>query len=100
MEPIDEVGRKLMELVARIDAMLADTETIRNNWIAGIGGETFYTGEQLCRKFHFSKRALQNYRDSGIIPYTRIGDKILYIESDIQAILDMNHRETFGVTKI
>ncbi|WP_289299984.1 helix-turn-helix domain-containing protein [Xylanibacter muris] len=41
--------------------------------------------------FHISRRALQNYRDKGIIPYTSIGGTLLYPESKINEVLDRNY---------
>ncbi|MCD8073111.1 MAG: helix-turn-helix domain-containing protein [Alistipes sp.] len=55
--------------------------------------ERYYSGSELCSIFHFSSRALQNYRDEGIIPYTMIGSKILYRESDINEILEKNYHQ-------
>lgn len=34
------------------------------------------------------KRALQTYRDNGLIPYSNIGGKFFYKEVDIQQILE------------
>lgn len=48
------------------------------------------TSEEVCKALSISKRALQYYRSSNIIPYTSLGNKILYKESDIARILD-NH---------
>nr|WP_290378640.1 helix-turn-helix domain-containing protein [uncultured Alistipes sp.] len=41
--------------------------------------------------FRISRRALQNYRDKGIIPYTSIGGTLLYPESKINEVLERNY---------
>ena len=41
------------------------------------------------------RRALQDYRNSGRLPYYKLGGKNLYRESDIQKMLDANYREAF-----
>ncbi len=42
-------------------------------------------------RFHISRRALQNYRDKRIIPYTSIGGTLLYPESKINELLESNY---------
>ena len=37
---------------------------------------------------NISKRALQTYRDNGLLPYSNIGGKFFYKEVDIQQILE------------
>lgn len=53
--------------------------------------ERYFSGEDICRMFHISKRSLQNYRDANEIPYTKIGSKILYPESALLKLLDKNY---------
>ena len=36
---------------------------------------------------HISQRALQNYRDRGIIPYSTIGSKFYYRETDVERVI-------------
>lgn len=54
-------------------------------------GERYLTTEQVITHFHISRRALQNYRDKGIIPYTSIGGTLLYPESKINEVLERNY---------
>ena len=42
----------------------------------------------MCLALNISKRALQTYRDNGLIPYSNIGGKFFYKEVDIQQILE------------
>ena len=56
-----------------------------------LSGERYLTTEQVMTHFHISRRALQNYRDKGIIPYTSIGGTLLYPESKINEVLDRNY---------
>lgn len=46
-----------------------------------LSGERYLTTEQVMARFHISRRALQNYRDKGTIPYTSVGGTLLYPES-------------------
>lgn len=55
------------------------------------GGEVYLTGEEVCCLLHLSTRTLQEYRNSGTLPFCKIGGKILYRQSDIQAILERHY---------
>ncbi len=47
-------------------------------------------GHEVCLALHISKRALQSYRDRGIVGYTFIDRKCYYKASEIKALLDTN----------
>ena len=42
-----------------------------------------FTGEEVCSHLRLSTRTLQEYRNSGTLPFYKIGGKILYKQSDI-----------------
>ena len=44
--------------------------------------------EAVCKRLGISKRTLQSYRDTGKIPYSMIGHKCYYKESDIIDLLN------------
>lgn len=56
-----------------------------------LGGEVFLTSEEVCELLKLSTRTLQEYRDNGTIAYHKIGGKILYKQSDIQAMLERHY---------
>ena len=56
-----------------------------------LGGEVYLTGEEVCSLLRLSTRTLQDYRDSGTIAYCKIRGKILYRQSDIQAMLERHY---------
>ncbi|OKZ42937.1 MAG: DNA-binding protein [Phocaeicola vulgatus] len=58
-----------------------------------MAGENFYTDRELAEKLKVSRRSLQQYRDSGLLAFTRLGGKILYRSSDIEKLLDGCYRE-------
>ena len=53
--------------------------------------ERYFTTEQVMNLFHISRRALQNYRDKGIIPFVSVGGNILYPETKIKEMFEMNY---------
>ena len=67
-----------------VDKLIAEVEP-------SLLGEHYLTTEQVMSHFHISRRALQNYRDKGIIPYTSIGGTLLYLESKINEVLERNY---------
>ena len=56
-----------------------------------LGGEVYLTGEEVCRQLRLSTRTLQEYRNLGTLPFYKIGGKILYKQSDIQAMLEKHY---------
>lgn len=53
--------------------------------------ERYFTGKQVMDLFHISQRALQNYRDKGIIPFVSVGGNIVYPETKILEIMEKNY---------
>lgn len=57
-----------------------------------LNGEMYLTDREVAARLRISKRTLQEYRHAAILPYFIIGGKVLYRESDIQALLESNYR--------
>ena len=53
-----------------------------------LGGEVYLSSEEVCSHLRLSTRTLQEYRNAGILPFYKIGGKILYKQSDIQTMLE------------
>ena len=56
-----------------------------------LGGEVYLTGEEVCERLKLSARTLQEYRSRGLLAFYKIGGKILYKQSDLQAMLDRHY---------
>ncbi|EFZ37429.1 hypothetical protein HMPREF0663_10887 [Hoylesella oralis ATCC 33269] len=41
----------------------------------------------MCRLLNISKRTLQHYRDTGVLPFTQIGHKCYYKREDVEQLL-------------
>lgn len=72
-----------------IDRLISEVEP-------SLSGERYLTTEQVMDYLHISRRALQNYRDKGVIPYTAIGGTLLYPESKIREVLKGNYYKPIG----
>ena len=64
-----------------------------------LGGEVYLTSKEVCKLLRLSSRTLQEYRDSGTIAYYKIGGKILYKQSDIQAMLERHYNPIYKRNK-
>ena len=56
-----------------------------------LAGEVYLTGEEVCERLKLSTRTLQEYRSRGLLAFYKIGGKILYKQSDLQAMLDRHY---------
>ena len=79
-----------------LDRMLNGIERLVNTHKPMLNGEHYLTDKEVSEKLKISRRALQNYRDQGLIPYCQLGGgKILYRESDIQKLLEAGYRKAW-----
>ncbi len=62
---------------------------------ARLNGEYLLTDKEVSEKLKISRRTLQDYRDQGKIAYVHLGGKILYKESDIEAMLESHYFEAW-----
>ncbi|RRD02552.1 helix-turn-helix domain-containing protein [Prevotella sp. OH937_COT-195] len=60
--------------------------------------EQWIDNEAVCKRLGISKRTLQTYRDTGKIPFSMIGHKCYYKESDITEILNAIKNELKDLT--
>lgn len=74
------------------DALLA----IKENHHVMLGGISFLTDKEVAERLRVTRRTVQNYRDSGIIPYYIIGGKCLYAEAEIMQMLDANYHPRYN----
>ena len=61
--------------------------------------EKIHENNKLAVKLKVSRRSLQDYRNNGILPYIRVGGKILYRASDIERVLMDGYREAYRLNR-
>lgn len=88
---IDRTSPEYVECMEALKGAAKTAEEIIRNIKPSLIGERYFTSEEIMLNFHISRRALQNYRDNGTIPYTLIGGIILYPESGIKQVLERNY---------
>lgn len=73
-------------------AMLEISERLEQECKPSLCGKRFITDTKLAQKLDITKRALQDYRDKGLISYYRLDGKILYSEDDVEDFLRSSYR--------
>lgn len=58
-------------------------------------GDRYLTEAELAKQLKLTQRTLIEYRKTGILPYHKLGRRILYRESDIVNLLERNKVEAF-----
>ena len=94
-ENITRDNEKVTLLIERMNRLMANMESLTENYKPVLGGERFLTDKELSATLKISRRSLQDYRNEGKIPYIQLGGKILYRESDIEQVLKNGYREAY-----
>lgn len=71
------------------DEILALAQTCHK----AFGEQSRHTGwlhnGDVCHLLNISKRTLQHYRDTGVLPFTQIGHKCYYRREDVEQLLQI-----------
>ncbi len=65
----------------------SDHKVVQKEWL---------TNKEVCEMLSITLKTMQNYRDKGIIPFSKIGSKLYYRKSDINSFLESNYRPAFN----
>lgn len=74
---------------------LFDKET--SNYRPLLDGERYLSDVEVSHRLKISRRTLQEYRDNGMIPYFKLGGKVLYRESDLERVLQGCYHPAYRV---
>lgn len=78
----------VMKVKALIEPVLARMETIDSKISQGkVLRPEYYRNEDLKKMFGLSNNTIIKYRQTGILPYTKLGDIFLYDSGKIDKIL-------------
>ena len=78
------------EVIKRLDKIQSEVSNKQKS-----PAETFVDNQEFIQIMNVSKRTAQSWRDEGIISFSRIGSKIYYRMSDVQALLDKHYKPAF-----
>lgn len=91
MTVIDENNETITSIFSGMNNLLGELDFLISHYKPMLGGERYLTDHELSEKLHIHRRTLQDYRTNGMLPFIYLGGKILYKESDIEAILCNNY---------
>ncbi|MFN5183535.1 MAG: DNA-binding protein [Bacteroidota bacterium] len=60
----------------------------------------FLDNQEFIQVMNISKRLAQRWRDTGLISYSMVGNKIYYSIKDIHTMLSLNYRKANNTTKL
>lgn len=67
--------------------------SLTENYRPPMNGERYLTDKEVSEMLKVSRRTLQEYRTSRMLPFTIFGGKVLYREYDLQQFLEENYRK-------
>ena len=59
--------------------------------VEDLGLKKWLDNQEVCEILRISKKTLQVYRDKGILPYSRIKNKLFYKPEDIRRLLELSY---------
>jgi hypothetical protein len=88
MEILDRKSTEMASFFTGLDELLDTIQQALKNRTPHLNGEKFLSNRDVCRMLHISARTLQDWRDTGKIPFIQIKGKILYKQSEINKLLE------------
>ena len=95
MELINKDTPQVKEFISSLDSMLNGIESIVKHYKPHLNGERFLSNNEVSKKLNVSLRTLQEWRDTGLIPFIQIKGKIIYRQSDIDKLLQKHYFESW-----
>ena len=92
----DQSDERVNSFIKTIETLSSILSEIRKSTMRRpLNNEFYLTDKELSVRLRVSRRTLQEWRYSGQISYFRIGGKMVFRESDVQAILEKGFRNSF-----
>jgi hypothetical protein len=82
--------RSIKMLLEPIEERLVNIENSLKNKLQQINQKMYYRNFDLKNNYGLSPNTIIKYRETGILPYTKLGDLYLYEVAAIERILDNN----------
>ena len=77
----------LEAMMARFVSFAKRVESLCRN-IGDKSMQEWLDNQEVCQILGISKRTLQTYRNSGILPYSQTGHKIIYRSDDVKQVFE------------
>ena len=85
-ETVDELFNKIEEVHLKV-SLLEKSHFQVDDWVGSL---------EASKVLKVTPRTVQNYRDQGIIPFSKIRGKIVFRMKDLQSFLMQNRVESFS----
>ena len=72
-------------------------DKVTSNYRPLLDGERYLSDVEVSHRLKINRRTLQEYRDNGMIPYFKLGGKVLYRESDLERVLQECYHPDYRV---
>lgn len=82
MDILDNESPQIGSFLTALDELSNTIQQALQNRTPHLNGEKYLTNREVCQLLHISSRTLQNWRDTGKIPFIRLKGKVLYKHSD------------------
>lgn len=83
MDILDNKSPQISTFSTTLDELTAIIKQALQNRTPHLNGEKYLTNREVCQLLRISSRTLQNWRDTGKIPFIRLRGKILYEQSKV-----------------
>lgn len=87
MDILDDKSPQISTFFTALDELSNTIQQALQNRTPHLNGEKYLTNQEVCQLLHISSRTLQNWRDTGKIPFIRLKGKVLYKESNVFTFL-------------
>ena len=87
MELINGNSEIIKDFFQSMEKMLDGISRLARENRPHLNGEKFLSNREVAECLNVSIRTLQEWRDTGVIPYIQIKGKIIYRQSDIDRLL-------------
>lgn len=88
MEILNQKSKEIDSFFTALAELSSLIQQAMKNRTPHLNGEKFLSNSDICQTLHISSRTLQNWRDTGIIPFIQIRGKILYRQSDVIKLVE------------
>ncbi|MBU1013291.1 MAG: helix-turn-helix domain-containing protein [Bacteroidetes bacterium] len=87
-----ETFKKLIKSLEELKTVVSENFNHSSN-PGNLNNKTWLNKKEACQKLRVSERTLQTYRNTGIIPFSRIQGKIYYKAEDLQAFFNDHYQK-------
>lgn len=87
MDILDNKSLQIVSFLTALDELSATIQQALQNRAPHLDGEKYLTKREVCQLLRISSRTLQNWRETGKIPFIKLKGKILYPHSEILKLL-------------